>query len=208
MVGNEHRLCVAAQACLLLLHRETDYFPHLRTILIYPATYVVPTTRHVGGGIMQEANEHRAGESWREGAIVLAWNEVNRGLAAPEAGYNVILHEFAHQLDYEDGGYADGVPSLGHGESLSMRKRRCEEWRRIMRKEYEALRARVQRGESTFLREYGATSPAEFFAVATEAFFMNAPEMQERHGELYEQLKWYYKQDPEGWQTNEQGTGN
>jgi MtfA peptidase len=198
VVREEHRLGIAAEACLLLLHRDTDYYPRLQTILIYPGVYVVPTTRHVGSGIMRETDEHRGGESWGEGAVVLAWDEVYRGLTNPESG-SVTLHEFAHQLDYEDGGHADGVPLLGQGESLSVRKRRQAEWTRVMRMEYEQLREQVRRGEHSVLREYGATNPAEFFAVATECFFGKPQELRQKHPALYEQMRWYYRQDPAGW---------
>ena len=198
VVTEEHKVCVAAQACLLLLHRDTDYYPRLQSILIYPSMYVVPTTRHVGSGIMSYANEHRAGESWDHGAVVLAWDEVYRGLTNP-GGHNLVLHEFAHQLDYEDGGYANGVPWLGRGEPLAVQKRRRKEWIEVMRKEYEELRARVRRHESGLLNEYGATNPAEFFAVATDCFFTRSLELQQTHPALYEQMKLYYKQDPAGW---------
>jgi hypothetical protein len=198
-VEDEYRVCIAAQACLLLLHRETDYYPGLRSILVYPTMYVVPTTRYAGSGVMADVREYRVGESWPHGAVVLAWDEVYRGLAAPDSGYNVTLHEFAHQLDYEDGGYADGFPLVGHGESWPARKQRYADWARVMRAEYEQLRARVQHSEPTLLREYGATNPAEFFAVTTECFFGKPHELQQRHPELYEQMRWYYKQDPAGW---------
>jgi len=198
VVNEEHKHLIASQACLLLLHRHTDYFPDLQTILIYPALYVVPTTRHVGGGVMEQRDESRAGESWYQGAVVLAWEEVRSGLETPERGYNLVLHEFAHQLDYEDG-QADGAPLLGSGESASVRKQRYADWGRIMRSEYEQLRAQVQRGETTLLRGYGATNPAEFFAVATECFFCRARELQQKHPALYEQMKWYYQQDPSSW---------
>jgi Mlc titration factor MtfA (ptsG expression regulator) len=198
VVEEEHKVCIAAQACLLLLHRETDYYPDLLTILIYPTMYVVPTTRHVGGGIMQERNESRLGESWREGAVVLAWDAVNSGLAETAGSHNVVLHEFAHQLDYEDG-FADGAPLLGYGESLSERRRRYAEWSRVMQEEYGRLRSWVERGQPDVLREYGATNPAEFFAVATESFFCNPRELREQHAALYEQMSWYYRQNPAKW---------
>lgn len=198
VVRDEHRVCIAAEACLLLLHRKTDYYPGLQTILIYPTMYVVPTTRHIGSGVMREMDEHRAGESWSAGAVVLAWEEVYRCLTHPETG-SVTMHEFAHQLDYEDGGHADGVPLLGGGESLSTGKRRQAEWRQVMRMEYEQLRARVNRGEPGLLRDYGATNPAEFFAVVTECFFCKPRELKLRHPALYEQMSWYYHQDPAGW---------
>jgi MtfA peptidase len=197
-LNDDIRVCIAAHACLLLLHRNTDHYSRLRTILIYPGTYVAPTLRHIGSGVMEERQESRAGESWREGAVVLAWDAVCSGILAPENGYNVVLHEFAHQLDYE-GGQADGVPLLGNGESFSMRRRRYADWSRVMRAEYERLRGQAQRGESTVLREYGATNPAEFFAVATECFFGKPHAMREQHPELYEEMSWYYQQDPVHW---------
>ncbi len=140
----------------------------------------------------------RSGESWREGAVVVAWDVVCTGMGNPESGDNLVLHEFAHQLDYEDG-QADGAPLLARGESPTAQKRRYADWSRVMRTEYERLRDQVQRGEPTLLRAYGATNPAEFFAVATECFFGKPREMQQRHPELYQQLQWYYQQDPAHW---------
>ncbi|HEV2327934.1 MAG TPA: M90 family metallopeptidase [Verrucomicrobiae bacterium] len=191
VIEEEHKVCIAAQACLLLLHRETDYFPDLQAILVYPSMYVVPTTRHVGGGIMQERNESRLGESWQQGAIVLAWDAVASG---PE----LVLHEFAHQLDYEDG-FSDGAPLLGEGESFLERKRLYAEWSSVMHEEYDQLRARAQRGQPDVLRDYGATNPAEFFAVATESFFCKPRELREQHPALYKQMSRYYRQDPAKW---------
>ena len=196
VIEEDHKVCIAADACRLLLHRETDYYPDLRTILIYPATFVVPTTHHIGGGVMHERLESRLGESWRHGAIVLAWDAVSSGLAEPDSGHNVVLHEFAHQLDYEDGSPADGAPLLGHGEWLSARRRHYAEWSRVMREEFERLRARAQRGEPDVLRNYGAVNPAEFFAVATECFFGIPRELRQQHPALYEQMSLFYRQDP------------
>lgn len=195
---DEIKICIAAHACLLLLHRKTEYYPGLQTILVYPGTYVAPITRQVGAGVLEESRQPRAGESWRAGAVVLAWDAICSGIAAPENGYNVVLHEFAHQLDYEDG-RADGAPLLGRGESWLARKRRCAAWTRVMQAEYEQLRKQAQLGESTVLREYGAANPAEFFAVATECFFGKPKEMRQRHPELYEEMSWYYQQDPANW---------
>jgi Mlc titration factor MtfA (ptsG expression regulator) len=83
-----------------------------------------------------------------------------------------------------------------------MRKQRYADWSRVMRAEFEQLRSRVQRGEGTTLRDYGATNPAEFFAVATECFFGKSQELQQQHPELYAQMKWYYQQDPANWLTD------
>ena len=197
-LNDEIRVCIAAHACLLLLHRDTDYYPDLRTVLVYPSTYVVPTARHIGSGVMEESHQPRAGESWREGAVVLAWDAVLGAIHNPGSGYNVVLHEFAHQLDYEDG-HADGAPLLGHGESLRVQRRRYADWSRIMRSEFEQLRAQVQFGQRSVLQDYGATNPAEFFAVATECFFGRPLELRQQHPELYEQMQWYYQQDPARW---------
>jgi Mlc titration factor MtfA (ptsG expression regulator) len=192
------RVCVAAHACLLLLHRPTDYFPRLRSILVYPNMYVVPGVRHVGSGILAEFHQHRAGESWPEGAVVLAWDVLRGHIAAPENGHNLVLHEFAHQLDFEDG-QADGVPVLGRGESWPDRRRRYMTWARVMRGEFERLQAQVRRGEATVLRDYGATNAAEFFAVATECFFCKPAALKQEHPALYAEMQWYYQQDPAGW---------
>jgi len=199
-VNEEMKVCIAAHACLLLLHRKTDYYPDLKTVLVYPTAYVVPTTRHIGSGVFEESQQTRAGESWREGAVVLAWDAVLTGVRNPGSGYNVVFHEFAHQLDYEDG-QADGAPLLGHGEPLIEQKRHYAEWSRIMKTEFEQLRARVNLGQHSVLSDYGATSPVEFFAVATECFFSKPVEMRQAHPELYEQMKWHYQQDPAqlGW---------
>ena len=131
---------------------------------------------------------------------------------------SVILHEFAHQLDYEDG-YADGapllepvsVPMLGsqifaNGETQRTRRERHATWSRVMKIEYDRLRSQMQTWGMNgvpqapqVLRAYGATNPAEFFAVATEAFFGTPRELLAQHPELYTELKWYFNQDPAKW---------
>ncbi len=197
-VTEEMKLCIAAQACLLLLHRDTDYYPELWTILIYPSTYFAPSVRHAGSGIWEEMQQERAGESWPQGAVVLAWDEVRRGTMDPERGHHIVLHEFAHQLDFEDG-YADGAPVLGRGEGLLLRKSRYAAWARVLSAEFARLRDQLEHGERGVLDDYAATNPAEFFAVATESFFGKPREMRQKHLELYEQLKTYYRQDPALW---------
>ena len=194
----EMKVCIAAQACLLLLHRETDYYPGLRSILVYPSAYFVKTTRHVGGGVMEERHDSRLGEAWESGAVVLAWDAVHAGAADPEDGHNVVFHEFAHQLDFEDG-RTDGAPLLGAEDPWYRRKHRYKAWARVLGAEYEQLRANVEAGQPSALDEYGAANPAEFFAVATESFFERPRQMQQRHPELYDQLKHFYRQDPAGW---------
>jgi Mlc titration factor MtfA (ptsG expression regulator) len=147
---------------------------------------------------MHERHDSRLGEAWESGAVVLAWDAVQAGAANPDDGHNVVFHEFAHQLDFEDG-RTDGAPLLGTDVPWYRRKNRYQMWARVLGDEYERLRANVEAGESTAIHEYGATNPAEFFAVATEFFFERPRHMQLRCAELYEELKQFYKQDPASW---------
>lgn len=187
-ITEEIRLTVAAQACLLLLRRATNYFPTLRTILIYPYHYRAKTFRHIGGGAVVESYETRLGESWSRGEIVLSWDNVRHGAANMEDGLNVVLHEFAHQLDEEIGG-TDGAPLLPDPVMY-------EDWARVLGREYEQLCEQIDRRRATFLNDYGATNPAEFFAVVTETFFEKPKPLKRIHPELYEQFKLFYQQDP------------
>ncbi len=188
-ITDEVRVTIAAQACLLLLHRKTDYFPRLLTILVYPSTYLAEDRRHVHGHVWQEGKMARLGETgrWLD-AIVLAWDAVRSGAADPSDGKNVVLHEFAHQLDYEN--YAeDGAPAL------ATRDQRLS-WQEVMRGEFASLRAADETGIPTLLDTYGATNPAEFFAVSTEAFFERPRALRARHPKLYAELRNYFHQDP------------
>ena len=185
----EIRVTIAAQACVLLLHRDTDYYPELTSILVYPSGYVANEERHVGGGIWEEGGEDRLGHT-APGmrALVLAWDSARHGAADPTSGANLILHEFAHQLDFENR-VVDGVPVLEtHGEYVA--------WARIMSAEFEALRQAQDAEAPTLLDTYGATNPAEFFAVCTEAFFERPRALREKHPALYSELSRFFRQDP------------
>lgn len=187
-ITDEIRLTIAAQACVLLLHRETDYYPQLRVILVYPHTYIAETARRYAGGIVIEGREIRLGESWAQGAIVLSWDDVLRGAADIHDGHNVVMHEFAHQLDSESG-VAEGAPVLP-------RRSMYIAWARVLKAEYEHLLDDMAHHRDTVLDSYAGTNPAEFFAVATEVFFEKPAELKTRHRALYEQLKLFYHQDP------------
>lgn len=188
---DEIRVTIAAQAGILLLNRKARYYPKLHSILVYPSTFLSRDAEYVGDYTYLEGTAARLGESWRSGALVLAWDSVKHGAMDFRDGQNVVLHEFAHQLDQEDG-RADGAPVLEHGSSYAA-------WARVLRKEYEQMQAAVKRGLETVMDEYGATEPAEFFAVATETFFEKPHALKGRHPELYEALKHYYKLDPAAW---------
>jgi MtfA peptidase len=187
---DEIKVTIAAQACLLLLHRDTDYYPRLITILVYPSAYFASSVEPIGGGVVLQGEEIRLGEAWKSGVVVLSWDEVRAGVRDIRNGRNLVLHEFAHLLDMEDG-TADGTPLLE-------RRSHHVAWARVLGDEYERLQRDTILGRSTVLDKYGATDPAEFFAVATEYFFENPASLKRKHSELYEELKSFYRQDPAG----------
>lgn len=186
---DEIKVTIAAHACLLLLHRDTDYYPRLVSILVYPSAYVARDATESEDGIVEEEAEVRLGEAWYHGAVVLSWDDVRHGAADIHDGFNVALHEFAHQLDQEDG-RAQGAPVLEHGSKYVA-------WARVLGEAYEDLHRSLEAGLPAVLDEYGATDPAEFFAVATECFFEKPKELKQKYPELYEELKDFFRQDPE-----------
>jgi Mlc titration factor MtfA (ptsG expression regulator) len=189
---DEIRLAIAAQACFLLLNRPTARcYPRLRSILVYPHAYVAPERYPIGWGVYIEELSERLGESWSGGTVVFAWDSVAGGVRNIRDGQNVVLHEFAHQLDQEDGS-ADGAPILAHRSGYAT-------WAGVLQREYDALRASARRGRRSVLDDYGATDPAEFFAVATEAFFEKPAQLLRKHPALYDELRSYYRLDPAVW---------
>ena len=189
-ITDEVRVTIAAQACLLLLHRQTECFPSVSTVLVYPSTYVVQRRERGEDGVVSEGPSELVGEAWQHGPVVLAWDDVLAGTADETDGHNVVLHEFAHKLDEEDGAL-DGAPALG-------RRSRYAAWARILAREYRRLRRDSARGRRTVLDEYGAEDPVEFFAVATESFFEEPVLLKGRHPQLYAELAEFYRQDPAG----------
>ena len=188
-ITDEIRITIAGQACLLLLHRRTEYFPRLVTILVYPSTYLAKENHPLEGPVWHEGEAARFGETERHlGTLVLAWDAAKWGASDPSDGKNVVLHEFAHQLDFENG-VADGAPVLAtRQQQLS--------WREVMHTEFASLRAADETGIPTLLDTYGATNPAEFFAVSVEAFFERPCALKACHPNLYTEFQRYFQQDP------------
>jgi Mlc titration factor MtfA (ptsG expression regulator) len=184
---DEIRVTIAAQACLLLLHRETDMYPALDSVVVYPHAYRATSARREGIVVI-EGEQVRLGESWSRGTVVLAWDHVLRGASLPAGAHNVVLHEFAHQLDAEDGD-VDGAPPLGS-------RARYLEWAKVLGAEFKDLSDRIHAGRPSDIDDYAATSPPEFFAVVTEMFFEQPVKLRARHPALYEELRSFYKQDP------------
>lgn len=187
-INDEIKVTIAAQACILLLHRKTDYYHALKSIVVYPSAYVAHESRSVGNGILAEGESVRLGESWHRGAVVLSWSDVLYGAADIHDGHNVVFHEFAHQIDH-DGGESRGSPVM---ERRSM----YLAWARVLGAEYAKFRKDTEHGRRTVMDRYGATNPAEFFAVVTECFFEKPVQLKRKHPELYEEFMLYYQQDP------------
>ncbi len=187
-ITDEIKVTIAAQACILLLHRQTEYYPGLKSILVYPRAYVVDRTPHLLGGTILEGRDIRLGESWHRGAVVLSWDDVRRSAADIQDGQNVVLHEFAHQLD-SSGGKGDSTPVLESASSFLA-------WARALGEDFEKFRRDIRENRAEVLDEYGAVDPAEFFAVATECFFEQPKELQQVYPRLYDELKRFYQQDP------------
>jgi MtfA peptidase len=165
---DEIKVSIAAQACLLVLGMEHNYFDRVRSVLVYPHGFVDPR------------------ES--AGPVILSWSEVRDEGRNPRQGHNVVFHEFAHQLDMLDG-VINGAPPLPDREQR-------ERWQRVMTAEYRRLLDASAHGRATLLDQYGTTNEGEFFAVATECFFDRPADMERRHPELYDLLRTYYRQDP------------
>ena len=185
------KLTIAAQASVLLLARETKVFPLLRTILVYPNAYLTKVATPIKGGGWLEGEDIFLGEAPIPEVVILSWNHIRSGNSYTRSGRNLVLHEFAHQLDREDGSM-NGAPLL---ES----PRRYREWARVMTPEFERLERRAELGRHTVIDDYGATNPAEFFAVVTETFFERPHTLRRHHPALYRQLATFYRQDPATW---------
>jgi Mlc titration factor MtfA (ptsG expression regulator) len=184
---DEVKVTIAAHAAVLLLGIEHDYFARVMSILVYPTGFRSPEGWQRPDGVV-DLSVGALGQAWYDGPVVLAWDSVLEGGRDPRDGLNVVLHEFAHQLDYLDG-MADGTPPL-------RRRGDYARWQEVMTREFERLKVEAGSGTPRVLDAYGAVNHAEFFAVATEAFFEKSREMCVRHPELYAVLSEYYGQDP------------
>lgn len=187
-VTEESRVIIAAHACMLILEETSGYYPNLNSILVYPADYVAPVYEHRAGGVVMEGWESRSGESWNPGNIVLSWSDIKEDLNNPNDGGNLIYHEFAHQLDYQYG-LSAGIDSEGQTDSK-------DEWTIELARTYRSLIKKAQRREHDVLDLYGATAPAECFAVATEGFMEKPDALRQSYPQLYRHLKSFFGFDP------------
>jgi len=189
-VDDTMRLSIAAQASLLLLNQPEREFLGLFAVYLYPTAFRVEREEQDEAGVVSRWQDVLLGESWGDGRIILAWDEVAYGASNDRDGCNVVLHEFAHHLDHSSG-FANGTPGLRSSTAY-------RDWAAVMTDEY--ARLQQDRGNmQSVLDPYGAEDPAEFFAVATEAFFEDPIRLARYHPALYGQLQAYYGLDPQAW---------
>ena len=191
-IDDRLRLVVAAQACLLIVNMDTghepDVYPGWTSVILYPGTFVARHDYRDEVGIVHERIMTLDGEASRRGPLVLSWEAAAPSTKSPAHGRNVVLHEFAHKLDFLDG-TSNGHPPLHRGMSTAG-------WARVFASAYARLCKQVERGHRTPINPYAATNPAEFFAVTTEVFFEQPHHLQQIWPEVYDQLTQYYRQDP------------
>ncbi len=185
---DEMRLIIAAQAALLTWKRDELPFPRLKAVLVYPTTFRPSARFEWVRDPAPNPETPELGESWPDGTVVLAWDDVLRGAAEPHDGHNVVLHEFAHQLDSANG-LSDGVPTLPPGLT-------AEAWQESLDRGYHELERATGSGAGSPIDPYGLTNRAEFFAVATEAFFERPTALRSAYPDLYRRLTELYAQDP------------
>jgi len=188
-MSDEIRLSIAAQACLLLVNSPA-WYEYLRTILVYPSAFKSQIAAR-DGFVVHEGEQVRLGESWAKGPVVLSWAHSRQGGLNDEDGHNVVLHEFAHQLD-DLSGYADGVPILDQSQSFA-------QWEAVFLEGFDRHVQNVSAGRKTVLDPYGATNHQEFFAVAIEMFFEKPDDLMKGEPAIYGQLSQLLRLDPLAW---------
>jgi Mlc titration factor MtfA (ptsG expression regulator) len=187
-VTEEMRLVVAAQASLLILYLDLDDYRGWRTVLLYPGAFIVEREEVDEIGVVHAGRHPLIGESWDAGPVILSWDDVARTMAPYEQHGNVVIHEFAHKLDIGNG-TANGMPPLH-------RTMNRHAWTTVFSQTYKSLGEHWAMGKPIPLDPYALTSPAEFFAVASEAFFTSPQRLLADLPQVYQQLQLYYRQNP------------
>ncbi|MEO0401891.1 MAG: M90 family metallopeptidase [Pseudomonadota bacterium] len=188
-VTQDMALSIAAQACLLVVNTDA-WYRNLTTVLIYPGAFKSKKTTR-DGFVVTEADIVRTGESWTRGPVILSWAHSQEGAQDQTDGHNVVLHEFAHQMD-DMSGHTDGAPVMAKGQSLGT-------WERVFVDAHTRHVQAIEQGRATVLDAYGATNHQEYFAVAVEVFFEKPRPLRAQEPEVYAQLSTLLRLDPAEW---------
>jgi len=189
-LSDEICVSIAAQGCLPILKLGLNAYHDWIGIVVYPNEFVVPRRIEDESGIVHEYADVLSGEAWAGGPLIVSWHDVQMA----GDGYNVVIHEFAHQLDQENGA-ARGAPPPTLGDTRHDAKR----WSQVFHAAYARLQSEARHGVDGLLNHYGAQDPAEFFAVVSEVFFEQPQALAAEYPSLYQELSGYYKVDPAGW---------
>ena len=187
-LSDDDRVEIALQACLPVLELGLDWYDGWVGIVVHPSDFRVQRAETGDDGVVHEWDDELAGESWPGGPVVLSWEALDDAGSVAEGGANIVIHEFAHKLDMMSG-EPDGVPPLPSREAR-------EQWIEVFDAEFERFCRSIEAGEETFLDPYAAEHEAEFFAVASEAFFESPHALRRDFPGLYDLLKGFYRQDP------------
>lgn len=185
-LDSEMRLVIALQACLPVLNLGLDWYRGWVSVIVYPAEFVPEREWVDEAGVVWKSRAPLSGEAWLRGPVILSWDDVERGLVLD--GFNVVIHELAHKLDMCNGD-ANGHPPL-HSDMQR------ELWTRVFEQAFENFRRRAEATDDLAIDPYAAESPAEFFAVVTEAFFEIPGVLHTEYPGVYGQLSAFFRQDP------------
>ncbi len=192
-ITEQMKVIISAYACIPLMEETSDYYPDLRSILVYRNDYVAPVFEVSPGGVVTEGNERRQGESWDSGSVIFSWADIERTTMSDDNIQNLIVHEFAHQLDLQYG-LSGGITH--DGEVLNS----GDEWTDELAKIYRKLVYLARNGrEDELLDIYGATNPSECFAVIMEAFIESPRDLSIQYSRIYRMLSEFFKIDPDRW---------
>ena len=188
-VSEDMKLSIAAQACLLVVNSPA-WYETLKTVLIYPSAFRTHRNTH-DGYVVHQDNHMTLGESWARGPVVLSWAHALEGGLNDENGHNVVIHEFAHQLDSLTG-HTNGIPILRKGQAYAG-------WEKAMLEAFNEHVERVEAARETLIDPYGATGHEEFFAEAIVTFFEKPQTLRREEPALYAQLSELLTLDPARW---------
>lgn len=188
-----HKIIIAANACLPIVNSENDLYPYLQTIILYPGVYKNNNLTAASENVLSESEHVVAGESFSAGTIVLAWDVCLNDSQNLNTASNVIIHEFTHQLDAENGP-TDGIPAIFNRAKLN-------EWEQIFREEFANFRLKSFH-KYDVIDQYGSVNAAEFYAVCSEAFFDMPLLLEKQHPQIYNVFQKFYNLDPASWFRN------